>query len=151
MHRLTAHAGIILLLLATWTFAQAPRSVEEFEKRSRDIEARELAVPFKGITANGQVEPGLFGLKSTGVSTEPVRKAAEAFRYCRRVFIAPPWREIFTKDAERRQDFAEAEQTYEALAETYTQLGYKLVTVPCLPVAERLKFVLDATLTADKR
>jgi hypothetical protein len=79
MRRLIVHAGIVALLLGTWAFAQAPRRVEEFEKRSRDLEAKELAVPFKGITANGQIEPGLFSLKSTGVSTEPVRKAAEAF------------------------------------------------------------------------
>ena len=81
MRRLIVHAGIIALLLGTWAFAQAPapRSVEEFEKRSRDVEAKELAVPFKGITANDQAEPGLFAVKSTGVSTEPVRAAADRF------------------------------------------------------------------------
>jgi hypothetical protein len=35
--------------------------------------------PFKGVTTNGSVMPGLFTIKSTGVSTEPVRKAAQAF------------------------------------------------------------------------
>lgn len=35
--------------------------------------------PFKGVTANGTVVPGLFPLKSTGVSTAPVRNAAVAF------------------------------------------------------------------------
>src|SRR5262249_45266816 len=34
---------------------------------------------FKGITTNGEVIPGLFTIRSTGVSTEPVRKAAETF------------------------------------------------------------------------
>jgi hypothetical protein len=38
-----------------------------------------LAEPFKGITANGAVEPGLFKIRSTGVSTEEVLKAANAF------------------------------------------------------------------------
>jgi hypothetical protein len=38
-----------------------------------------LAQPFKGITTNGQVEIGLFPIAPTGVSTEPVRVAAEAF------------------------------------------------------------------------
>jgi len=70
-------------------------------------------------------------------------KAAETFRYRRRVYIAPPWRAIFTQDAERRQDFAEAERTYQALAETYVHLGYELVALPCVDVAERLRFVLD--------
>jgi len=38
-----------------------------------------LAQPFKGITTSGQVEPGLFPIASTGVSTKPVRVATEAF------------------------------------------------------------------------
>ena len=38
-----------------------------------------LAQPFRGIVANGKIEPGLFAIASTGVTTEPVRKAAEAF------------------------------------------------------------------------
>ena len=38
-----------------------------------------LAEPFKGIAAKGDIEPNLFGIRSTGVSTEPVRAAAAAF------------------------------------------------------------------------
>ena len=45
---------------------------------SVDNEQKGLAEPFKGITAAGSVQPGLFEIRSTGVSTEPVRKAAEA-------------------------------------------------------------------------
>ncbi len=37
------------------------------------------AEPFKGITTNGQVIPGLFGIQQTGVSTQTVREAADAF------------------------------------------------------------------------
>src|SRR4051812_42654181 len=36
-----------------------------------------LAEPFVGITTNGTVQPGLFSISSTGVSTAPVRRAAE--------------------------------------------------------------------------
>ena len=35
--------------------------------------------PFKGITTNGELVKGLFPVRSTGVSTEPVRVAAEKF------------------------------------------------------------------------
>jgi len=37
------------------------------------------AEPFKGITTNGTVIPGLFGIEKIGVSTETIRDAAEAF------------------------------------------------------------------------
>ncbi len=35
--------------------------------------------PFVGVTTNGSVQPDLFTIRSTGVSTEPISKAAEAF------------------------------------------------------------------------
>ena len=49
---------------------------------SADAEKKGLADPFKGITTNGTVEPDLFHLQSTGVSTAPVRVAAERFLAC---------------------------------------------------------------------
>src|SRR6478672_7100957 len=52
---------------------------ERFRQMSANFEKIGLAEPFKGITAKGQVEPGLFAIRSTGVSTEPVRKAADTF------------------------------------------------------------------------
>lgn len=52
---------------------------EQFRRRSQEAEARGLAEPFKGVTTNGDVVSGLFPIHSTGVSTAPVRTAAEAF------------------------------------------------------------------------
>ena len=67
-------------LLAKDVFAQAPEDTRErFRRMSEEAEREGLAEPFKGITANGQVTPGLFPIKSTSVSTEPVRNAAEKF------------------------------------------------------------------------
>jgi hypothetical protein len=37
------------------------------------------AEPFKGITTDGNVIPGLFGIQKTGVPTRSIREAAEAF------------------------------------------------------------------------
>ncbi|HEX5023529.1 MAG TPA: DUF3500 domain-containing protein [Candidatus Binatia bacterium] len=37
------------------------------------------AEPFKGITTDGKVVPNLFGIHKTGISTESIREAAEAF------------------------------------------------------------------------
>src|SRR5262245_62654666 len=43
------------------------------------METRALAEPFKGVTSNGGVMPGLYEIHSTGVSTEPVMRTANAF------------------------------------------------------------------------
>ena len=47
--------------------------------RFKQMEERALKEPFKGVTTDGDVIKGLFQLGSTGVSTEPVRLAAERF------------------------------------------------------------------------
>jgi uncharacterized protein DUF3500 len=52
---------------------------ETFRRMSEDFEAKGLAEPFRGITTNGQVLPGLFEISPSGVSTEPVRNAASKF------------------------------------------------------------------------
>ena len=75
------------LLCAVWRDAAqsqsrpAPprRPLEQLRKMSIDAEVPGLADPFRGITANGRVEPGLFSIRSTGVSTGAVRTAASAF------------------------------------------------------------------------
>lgn len=70
-------------------------------------------------------------------------RAADAFRYAPIVFTAPPWREIYAQDAERKQDFAEAERTYDAVTAAYRDRGYELVELPRADVATRAAFVLD--------
>ena len=72
-----------------------------------------------------------------------VTEAARRFRYNRRVFLAPFWPEIFARDAERKQDLAEAEATCAAMRETYLSLGYELVELPGASVGARADFVLD--------
>ena len=52
---------------------------ERFRQQSIGAEAKGLAEPFKGITTHGTTTPGVFAIKSTGVSTDPVRRAADAF------------------------------------------------------------------------
>lgn len=71
-------------VLAPWALGQEKSRTrseiaEQFRKMSEDSEKAGLADPFKGITNNGEVLPGLFEIKPSGVSTEPVRNAAEAF------------------------------------------------------------------------
>ena len=67
-------------ILATRAVAQqAGDQAERFRQMSENFERSGLAEPFKGITANGKIAPGLFPIQSTGVSTEPVRQAVERF------------------------------------------------------------------------
>ena len=57
--------------------AQAADVGERFAmmREKNEQSARE---PFKGITTNGEIVPGLFPIQRTGISTEPIRRAALA-------------------------------------------------------------------------
>ena len=63
-------------------------------------------------------------------------------RYHRRVFVAPPWREIFSEDADRRHGFDEAVAEYERLLRFCDRLGYEVETLPKIGVAERANWML---------
>jgi hypothetical protein len=45
----------------------------------RGVQPQRPSEPFKGITTDGKLVPGLFKVHASGVTTEPVRKAAQAF------------------------------------------------------------------------
>lgn len=73
-----------------------------------------------------------------------MEEEALRLRYHRRVFIAPPWREIYSGDEERRQSWTVAVRTFEVMRETYADFGYDLVELPRASVAGRADFVIAA-------
>ncbi|HJT01686.1 MAG TPA: AAA family ATPase [Terriglobales bacterium] len=85
---------------------------------------------------------GYLRLRGRPVSRH-MEQAAAWFRYNRRVFIAPPWKEIFAQDCERKQDFDEAVRTYEAMVAAYTERGYELAELPRVSVEDRMRFLLQ--------
>lgn len=66
-----------------------------------------------------------------------------AKRYDGRVFLAPPWPELFAGDAERRHGFADAVAEFERLEDALARLGYDVCTLPKAPVDVRMAFVLN--------
>jgi predicted ATPase len=111
---------------------------------AREILSYEEALPTAGPVFFDRGVPDVIGyLRLVGKTIpEPKRKAAKEYRYNRCAYIAPPWQEIFRQDQERKQDFAEAVRTYNAMVATYSEFGYELVEIPKISVAGRVKFVL---------
>src|SRR5687767_11843869 len=79
--RLLLSICFLLLVGGVTSRGQQPAGdgAERFRRMSKEAEERGLAEPFKGITTDGKVVGGLFPVRSSGVSTAPVRKAAEGF------------------------------------------------------------------------
>ena len=67
----------------------------------------------------------------------------QSHRYHQRVFLAPPWPEIYVTDPERRHGLADALAEYSYLLGTYPSLGYEVFLLPKVGVTERTNFVLS--------
>lgn len=117
---------------------------------SWEMRSYRIATDNPGTTFFDRGVPDIIGyLRLTGLPVpDHVAKAATVFRYNRRVFIFPPWPEVFAQDAERRQTPEEAERTFRAVAEAYADDGYEAIEVPRAPVEERVRFVLAAASAA---
>jgi predicted ATPase len=113
-----------------------------WEMRSYAIAARSEGIHFfdRGV-------PDIIGyLRLCGLEVPAhMEQAARRYVYNRKVFLLPPWPEIFAQDSERKQTLEEAERTFDAVARAYADCGYRLVEVPRTDVADRRRFVLEAT------
>lgn len=69
--------------------------------------------------------------------------AAWHCRYHPIVSMLPPWPEIYKKDAERKQSFEEAVQTYEVMLQVYARYGYKTLAIPCAGIKDRAAYLMD--------
>jgi predicted ATPase len=59
------------------------------------------------------------------------------------VFLLPPWKEIYSTDEERYENFDEALRIHDCLETSYKKYGYKPKHVPKGTIAERLSFILN--------
>jgi predicted ATPase len=88
---------------------------------------------------------GLMDMYGTnGVPPSPVlAEALRTRRYNTRVFVFPPWREIYAQDAERWEDWSKMEAVFEQILGTLRELDYEPVVVPTGSVEARAAFVLE--------
>lgn len=60
-----------------------------------------------------------------------------------KIFILPPWAEIYISDDERYENYEQAKLIYNHLVETYEKYGYNLIEVPKGTVDDRILFILN--------
>jgi predicted ATPase len=74
---------------------------------------------------------------------DKIRDSLITNRYYNKVFMTPPWKEIYSVDSERDQTFDESVEIYENLSTWYLSNGYELITLPRLPVEMRARMIFD--------
>lgn len=60
-----------------------------------------------------------------------------------KIFILPPWEDIYVSDKERYENFEQAKLIHNHLTETYKNYGYELIEVPKDTLENRILFILD--------
>lgn len=60
-----------------------------------------------------------------------------------KIFLLPPWEEIYESDNERYENYDQAKLIHEHLVETYSKYGYDLIEVPKETVENRISFMLE--------
>ena len=76
---------------------------------------------------------------------QPIKK--ELVDICKKyiydkMFLLPPWEDIFTDDEERFETFDQATDIYHHLRDTYKSFGYKVIEVPFGTIEDRAQFIL---------
>lgn len=74
---------------------------------------------------------------------EVLVSAASEYRYASKVFVTPPWPEIYVNDPIRTETFDEALQIHQVVVETYRNLNYQIIELPLVPISERVKYLLE--------
>ncbi len=110
----------------------------------------QLAACGLGLTFFDRGIPDLYAYFSCNGIAVPNYFERHAKAYASKVFICPPWIDIFENDMQRPESFAYTNCIYEALKQSYQSFGYTLIEVPKTPVRERVAFVLDSLKTDSK-
>ncbi|TCO53479.1 putative ATPase [Actinocrispum wychmicini] len=110
---------------------------------SWEVRSYREATQLSGVVLFDRGIPDLIGYhRLIGLSVPPyVIAATNMYRYHTRVFVAPPWPEIYVNDEERTHGFDEVLRTHEAIASAYIEHGYEPIILPKVSVAERVAFV----------
>jgi len=72
------------------------------------------------------------------------KQLLETYRY-ERIFLFPPWAEIYRNDSERDHTFEHAIQVHEGTRRWYIRFGYEIIEVPLGTAITRAEFILGHT------
>lgn len=82
-------------------------------------------------------------LRKDMLPTEALDALVNHYPYHKEVFLTPPWKEIYSNDDERKEDFETMQAIHDSLLGTYEYFGYQVVEVPKDPIEQRVQFILN--------
>ncbi|NDV45449.1 ATPase [Paludibacter sp. 221] len=121
-----------------YTLLMLEESVRSYLDTYNSADERELVFFDRGIL-DAICYAEMMGMEIT----KEWENMVETYSCNRKVFLLPPWKEIYHTDEERKQDWDEAMLTYDKIKETYLSYGYRIIELPKDSVEKRVGFVLN--------
>lgn len=81
-------------------------------------------------------------LKRDKLPTDAIEPLVQHYKYASKVFVTPPWEDIYSTDNERREDFEAMNEIHNILVDLYKNFGYEVIEVPKGEAEERVNFIL---------
>ena len=126
---------------AKGSIATGEQNPAAFVSRMLDMAMADYAAA-NGATVFDRGLPGLLAFCAYyQLPDREVRTAIEAHPYQPRVFMLPPWPDIYQTDSERTLDYEGAAAFGELTHQAYRRSGYALVDVPQASVKARVAYI----------
>ena len=81
--------------------------------------------------------------KGKEISPE-LKLALKENHYAKKVYLTPPWRQIYQNDPVRSETYIEAEKIHGFIVETYLLYGYEVIVLPKVSPEKRIEFILKS-------
>jgi predicted ATPase len=103
------------------------------------IDKQDIAFSDRGLPD----QAGFSMYKGKSISTE-LSSAILLNRYAKKVFVTPPWGQIYTNDPIRTETFEEAVKIHRCILKAYVDNGYEPIDLPLATMDERIEFILNS-------
>lgn len=142
-----AARNIIMEQLALQSSSLPWDNLEEFSKLvlKQMLASKDLIVNCESPSFTDRGIPDIMAyLKKGGENISPeYHQHVLNYPYHKKVFLLPPWQEIYEQDHIRRESFETAVEVYEALKHIYQDLNFELVELKKNSVAQRIETILE--------
>ena len=105
----------------------------------KSVEKQNIAFSDRGLP-----DQAAFSLYKCKEVSKQLKKALSENRYEKKVFLTPPWREIYKNDQIRIETFEEAEKIHAFIVKAYLNYGYELIDLPFVSPDKRIEFILKS-------
>lgn len=92
----------------------------------------------------GLPDQAAFSVYKKKALSKQLKEALARNQYAKKVFLTPPWRQIYRNDLIRTETFEQAVLIHECIVNTYLEFGYEPINLPKVSPELRTAFILEA-------